>query len=435
MPARTQPHRLLMACCWFLVVFLVLFPKGGIKLGPLPITWGYLFLGLSTPIFLLVRLLARPLRFSLLQLAAVAMLVPIQVLMLYTFLAIGVWDPAYAFSNFVSLTVLPWIFLLVYPPFLRFVDGVRLSSYLRHCILIAALWGIFLFVYYPLTGHFIEIPFITVNIADYGKIESTKHISRGLFSKLISTYNNGNVYGVATLILLPLYDLLEPSRWRRRTVKLALLLSLSRTVWFGLLINEMLPVVVLLWRQIRTFPVVYLARFKGRLIAVGLTFLLILFALLLLSGPGLRFLFDPTAGGRLNEITALNHLTVFPSRGLGGWSEVVYASALQDLGWSGLFSFVLVMGSPILLLLIDRRPLKSPIRRAALKGLILYAFLALSDGAFAFIPVMAFYWFAYMIYLFGWPAARPLAVAAHPAGVFPATALLASSAAAGGAGS
>ena len=53
-------------------------------------------------------------------------------------------------------------------------------------------------------GKFIEIPFLTVNAGDYGTLESTKHINRGGYLKLISTYNNGNVYGVATLILLPL---------------------------------------------------------------------------------------------------------------------------------------------------------------------------------------------------------------------------------------
>ena len=57
--------------------------------------------------------------------------------------------------------------------------------------------------------------------------------------------------------------------------------------------------------------------------------------------------------------------------------------------------------------MVDSSALKSPYRRAALKGLMLYSFLAWVDGAFNFIPTMAFYWFVYMIYLFGWPAAHP----------------------------
>jgi len=64
------------------------------------------------------------------------------------------------------------------------------------------------------------------------------------------------------------------------------------------------------------------------------------------------------------------------------------------------------MLSPVLLLFVDSTALQSPTRRAALKGLILYAFLAGIDGGFNYIPTMAFYWFVYMIYLFGWPAAH-----------------------------
>ena len=61
------------------------------------------------------------------------------------------------------------------------------------------------------------------------------------------------------------------------------------------------------------------------------------------------------------------------------------------------------MVSPVILVLLDRSLMASPVRRAAFKGLLLYALLALSDGAFAFIPVMVFYWFAYMVFIFGWP--------------------------------
>jgi hypothetical protein len=84
----------------------------------------------------------------------------------------------------------------------------------------------------------------------------------------------------------------------------------------------------------------------------------------------------------------------------------------------GLFAFTLLMLSPLLLVPVDLRALKSPTRRAALRGLCLYIVMAASDGAFNFIPTMAFYWFVYMIFLFGWPGARdaeaPMAARLHP---------------------
>jgi hypothetical protein len=392
---------------WFLVVFLVLFPKGGIKVGPLPITWGYLFLAFSLLPLAVVRLLVFPLRWPKRLLLALALLMPMQLLFVYAAVFYGIADPSFAFSTFVGLFALPWIFLLVYPPFLSFIDGKRLSLYLRWSMLLAAIWGIFLFFFHPLTGHFIEIPYLTVNAADYGEIEATKHIARGLFMKLISTYNNGNVYGVATLILLPLYRELEEVRWRRIVLLIALLLTLSRTVWIGLIVLEILPLIALLARQVETFPIVQL-RAAGRRIAIaGVTIVLVFGALLFnsLGSGALKFLFDPEAGGRLGEITAVssNRITLLPSQPVSAFLEILYSSAVQGYGWMGLAAFVLLLVSPVLLLVVRPEALHSRMRRAAFQGLVLYIVLAGMDGALNYIPVMAFYWFAYMVYLFGWP--------------------------------
>lgn len=410
MPLARRTHPLAMFSAWFFVVFLVLFPKGGIKLGVLPITWGYLYLALSFAPLVIVRVLALPLRWPRRVLLVLAMLLPMQLLFVYAGVFNGVSDPPFAFSSFVALFALPWIFLLVFAPFLHFVDGERLSRYLRWSMLLAALWGIFLFFLHPITGHFIEIPYLTVNAADIGDLETTKHIARGLYFKLISTYNNGNLYGVATLLLLPLYRELEPVRWRRAVLIVALLLTLSRTVWAGLVLLEAFPVLALLARQLRTFPVVYLRSAWRRLAVLGIMAALVFVALLFLSlgGNALSFLFDTTLGGRIVEVSAVQSggLTLLPSRPLAGFAEVLYATAAHDFGLAGLFAFILFITSPVLLLLFDRKSLHSPFRRAALQGLVLYIVLGASDGGLDFIPVMAFYWFTYMIYLFDWPAAH-----------------------------
>jgi hypothetical protein len=408
MPLTRRAHPVAMFSAWFFVVFLVLFPKGGIKLGVLPITWGYLYLALSFLPLVIVRVLALPLRWPRRVLLACAMLLPMQLLFLYAGVFNGVADPPFAFSSFVALFALPWLFLLVYAPFLPFIDGERLSRYLRWSMLAAALWGIFLFFLHPLTGHFIEIPLLTVNAADVGELETTKHIARGLFFKLISTYNNGNLYGVATLILLPMYRELERVRWRRAVMIVALLLTLSRTVWAGLLLLEAFPVIALLARQFQSFPMVYLRSAWRRIAVVAVTLALIFAALIFMSrGPNaLQFLLDPTLGGRAGEIGSVQSggLTLLPSRPLAGFAEVLYATAAQDFGLAGLAAFVLMMVSPIVLLVLEPQALRSPMRRAALQGLVLYIVLGASDGGLDFIPVMAFYWFAYMIYLFDWPA-------------------------------
>ena len=256
------------------------------------------------------------------------------------------------------------------------------------------------------------MPYLTVNASDYGELESTKNIGRGFFYKLISTYNNGNLYGVATLLLLPLYTRLEPSGVRRTTVKGALFLTLSRTVWVGLILNELLSLGVQLMRQIPTFPVLYLGAARRRFIAVGAIVGFIFFSLLFISsqGGGLQFLLVLTGGFRVNQVYAAQGASLLPEHGLYGFQEILYASAEQYWGVAGLWAFTLIMLSPLIILVGGPRVMRSPLQRAALKGLIIYIAMAGIDGALDYIPVMAFYWFVYAVFLYGWPGDQPVVV-------------------------
>ena len=60
-------------------------------------------------------------------------------------------------------------------------------------------------------------------------------------------------------------------------------------------------------------------------------------------------------------------------------------------GMQRLIAFCLIMFSPLILLFFDSSALQSPIRRAALKGLILYMLMAAVDGGYNFIPTQTFY--------------------------------------------
>ena len=400
-----------------MIVFLVLFPKGGSRLGGLPLTWGYLLLLGVTPIASVLRLLAMPLRFSRRALVVIFFLVPFQALSLFAGHYYGISNLPFTFATFVGLAALPWIFLLVFAPFYPMLDGERLAHWLRLCIFLAAGWGIFLFFFRALAGHFIEIPYLTVNASDYGELENTKNIARGTIFKLISTYNNGNLYGVATLLLLPLYLQLEPRRFRRGVVRVALLLTLSRGVWVGMIFSEVLSIALHLLRQMRSFPVLFLGAARRRIIAIVLTLVFAVAAALFsrISVGLLQFFFDKTGGNRIGEFLAASQTSWLPEQPLYGFAEVLYASAAQYWGWAGLAAFTLIMVSPVLLLLWEPGVLNSPLRRAALKGLMIYIGMAAIDGALDFIPVMAFYWFIYAVFLYGWPGhAQPLADARKP---------------------
>ncbi len=399
-----------------LTLFLVLFPKGGIKFSDVPLTWGYLLLGVTLPVLAIVRCFAFPLRVGWGSILAMASLVPFQILFLYSWKQNGVDSYGEAISTFTSLFVLPVAFLLIYPVFLRFIDGVRFERLFRFSVLSAALFGSFLFFLYPLTGHLFEVPYLTVNAGDYGAIETYKHINRGAYLKLISTYNNGNVYGVATLILLPLYNALEPRLWRRNTIKLALILSLSRTVWFGLVAEQCLSLVRLGADAALTFPRVSLGPAARRGALILLTLAGVCVGLAFISRD-LSFLFDSQLGGRTGTLqAAVQHVTWLPAIPIQLFGEVVYATALSSYGIAGLLSIVLIFTLPILLLLRDRTCLRYPLRVAAFKGLVLYMILMFIDGAINFIPVMAFYWFIYMTFLYGWPGGLEVAASARQPG-------------------
>ncbi len=412
-----------MAC--LLVVFLVLFPKGGVRLGELPLTWGYMLLAVFTPLAVAVRFLAMPLIFPRRVLAVVLLLTPMQACFVYAGVFYGIMSFGFVFSTFVALFALPWIFLLFFGPFFPWVKEKIMRRWFCNCVFFAAAWGILLFVMYPLAHRDIEIPYLTVNAADYGTIESGKSNARGLFLKLISTYNNGNIYGVATLLLFPLYARLEPSRGRRATVRLALLLTLSRTVWVGLIVNELLSLVPPLYRQIPSFPVLYLGEARRRFLGVVATIVLVFgsVSLVTLRAGNLGFLFDRTLGNRVGQINSASSTTFLPEHALYGFGEVLYASAAQYWGITGFFSFTLIMLSPLLVLLWDGQLMRSPLRRAALKSLLVYAVMATSDGALNFIPIMAFYWFVYAVFLYGWPGTQSRVIRTSPPVSLPGAAL------------
>ena len=107
-----------------------------------------------------------------------------------------------------------------------------------------------------MTGKMIEIPYLTVNIADYGLDENKYNLRFGFLMKLVSTYSNGNVYGAATVILLPLFDQIESKKAFRALVRVALFLTLSRTAWFALIFDMLLTSWPALRKTVLDLPVV-----------------------------------------------------------------------------------------------------------------------------------------------------------------------------------
>ncbi|HEX2094395.1 MAG TPA: hypothetical protein VHG28_18470 [Longimicrobiaceae bacterium] len=372
------------------MAFLLIFPKGGIKIAGIPLTWGYLGLALFFCWFPLALLFGKSAPVRKIRLVIPALLVPFQLLVWMALLTNGTGDMGFAISLITTFFFIPWMLVLVLGIHLDRIDLAFLFRLIRIGVFLVSVYGIFLFFYRLRTGTFIEIPYLTVNAGDVGGLED-KYINRGGVFKLISTYNNGNIYGVSILTLLPLYTWLERSTARHLVVKFSLLLTLSRTVWAGLILHEILHRL-------------YVKGISGRALALLLTSLLLVAAGLWyaidLMGWNMAFLFDRRLGGRIGQFRALENATVFPQTEFLAILEIVYLSVLHNFGILGLGAFLLGMGAPVLLHLAGVLPFaRTQYKRSLAAGLLIYLFVANSDGALLFIPVMVFYWFVVSLLL------------------------------------
>lgn len=397
--APALPGRFEKGVIVLLVAFLLVFPKGGIKLAGVPLTWGYLVLGLAFAWLPLALLLGRSASVRTVRLLVPALLVPFQLTVWWGLLTNGTDGMGFAISLIVSFFFIPLMLVLVLGIHLDRIDLGFLFRLVRWGVFAVAVYGIFLFFYRLKTGSFIEVPFLTVNAGDVGGLED-KYIDRGGVFKLISTYNNGNIYGISILTLLPLYAWLERSVPRQLVVKFSLLLTLSRTVWVGLILFEILHRV-------------FVKRISLRAVAVLLASLLAVLAglwyALDLMGWDAGHLFDRRLGGRIGQLAALEEATVLPRTRFRDVLEIVYLGILHNFGIVGLASYLLAMTGPLLLYAARVLPFaRTEYKRSLAAGLAIYLFISMSDGALLFIPVMVFFWFVASLLVSDNPSFRAL---------------------------
>jgi hypothetical protein len=372
---------------FIICIFLVAFPKGGIKVGGTPITFGYILLLLYTFFSVLFVTATNGARIYVKKARQYVLLccLPFQ---LYSaailLLSENMVSFGYILSFVLSIIIMPVIFLFA---FNRFIDLDRFELYFnpvfKNCIRFVAVFGIILFIIKYKTGKEFEIPFLTVNLDDVGTLSTTKYNMRGNISKLVSTYNNGNIYGVSLTILLPLYLEREKSTIFKSVVILSLILTLSRTVWAGLILYLII------------YFISKINNAKGWIILAGSVIFIMVAAPLILNlmHVNISFLFDKNLGGRAKSFNVLRNVTFFGSLIFKGVNEIVYTSIIDTFGILGLILFIIYLFSPGIIYLVEMKMRKPVNRSTAYWGVCLYWFLCFSDGAMLFIPVMAFYWF------------------------------------------
>ena len=371
---------------FLLCVFMFAFPKGGFKVGEIPLTWGYLLLFIFT-FFSSFSVISQHDNYYVKQIRRYVLLLclPFQIycvqILLLSSITVSV---GFLLSFILSIVIMPFIFLFLLN---KEIDTTRFerifSPVFINCVRFVAIFGLVLFFLRILSGKTFEIPYLTVNIDDIGTLDTLKYNMRGSISKLVSTYNNGNLYGISLLILTPLYFERERFFLFKIILIISLVLTLSRTVWIGILLYTLL------------FFSSKITTAKGWAVLLLAAFSIIFFGPIILNliGVNLNFLFDSGLGGRASQLTVFDNLSLFGDFNFVGMGEIVYASILQNFGFLGIFLFILYLFAPVLVFLMYKKRLTTYDNSKAYWGLLIYCIIAISDGAILLIPVMAFYWF------------------------------------------
>lgn len=362
------------------IVLLVIIPKGGFKIAGIPLTWGYLYLGILFILVILIILDKYQFRINSKHYMCYVATLPF-VCFFTIHLAIFGYDGTIGnlISFYVSFVFLPLLFFVFLSSFLAKIKGNYIERLITNGVFVVAVYGIFLFIYKQTTGVFLEIPYITVNAADLGELSRSKFNQRGSVSKLISTYNNGNIFGVCVLMLFPVFYKNCQSKIKILIVIVALLLTLSRTVWIGLIFY---------------FLVLYRNRFLklAKVYFIGGIILFFLGSILMTRyfqyGSLEGFIFDSNLGGRIIQIRQFSEITFLGEYVYKVIEEIVYLSIFKQFGIIGLLLFCISFFAPVYIFLHTKNN-----NSVYLFGIITYLFVCLSDGCILLIPTLAFFYF------------------------------------------
>lgn len=377
---KLNNERLRKSLFFLAVIFLVIFPKGGFKIAGIPLTWGYLYLAIL--LVLSTIIIVNKYKFTVNSKHFMCLIATLP-FVVYFSVHLMIFGYAGSIGNFIafyiSFVFLPFLFYIVLGYFLAKIDIDYIENLISNSVFIIALYGIFLFAYKQITGHFLEIPFITVNSGDLGELARSKFNQRGSVAKLISTYNNGNIFGVCTLMLFPIFYKRTTSKFKIFVVILALILTLSRTVWIGLIFYFL----IIYRNKLQQLAKIYIA---GALLlfVIGSVLMTRYFQYGSLEG----FILDSNLGGRILQIRKVNEITFFGNGPYTIIDEIVYLSIFRQFGIVGLLLFFISFFAPVYVFFQTKNN-----NQVYLLGILTYLFICLSDGCMLLIPTLVFFYF------------------------------------------
>lgn len=374
-----------------LFISLIAVPKSGFAIGAIPVNSLYIVFVFSLPllIFKLFSQKAILIRNPMSNVYIVLILPFISLFLLITVFN-GVDNAATYAGYIIALIISPLYFFLLFKAVRPDVID-RSLPVIKYCLRFSASYGVALFFYNAVTGQFFEIPGLTTTFGAIKTIDQRMN-DRGELFKLTSTYNNGNIYAVCAMMLLPLYRVLEEKSIWFLVFLVSIILTLSRLAWALLFIYFILE--YLIFRRNISL--------KKMLIMVGsitVTAPVVLY-LLQIMGRDMGFLFDPNLGGRADYLQKLFDASFISDTRLYWSYEIPYVSIAEFMGFIGIPLFLFYfLNVPFNFnsLFLNR----SPVIRASTLGCVMYFLATLVDGALILVPVFSIFSFLVMLSLSG----------------------------------
>jgi len=347
------------------------FPKAGIYVGDIPITFGYTLLGFLAVLELFWIASARKRSINRSYVVLGILLLALTIVESFYFTVYGSTSLGAMISIVVSTVVIPVIALLATNQMIRVLGLDRFLQVLRWSLLPVFVFGLLSFLAYNASGVVIGIPFVTTTGADIGAV-AERHNLRGPFIKMFSTYNNGNVLGVNVLMWGPVAAIASvPCAISFRSI---CVLTISRSVWVGLLLLEVLG--ALMERSLARI-------FRAGIGSVVLLAMAIAISVSIGKDP-ISFLLDTDLGSRVTNLR--ENLEVLSTQRVGWESESLYAAAWLAFGPIGTLLILCIWGLPIVV------GGTSNVQKTARLALAVYMVVAMAEGAFNLVPTQAVYW-------------------------------------------
>lgn len=222
------------------IFFSIWFPKGGIKLGGIPLTISNILFGITFILWCIKKLKNDKIKIS--SLGCILIGTIGYCIFKYTIAYAGGKGVIESIGYIIPLIIYPLIFFITFD---EIQDKEQINQIIK--IIVCGFWFLSLYslLQYVVGINKCAIPGLTVNLSDYQQYGEYWYMTKAngtqlTETKIVSTYQNGNLFGVGLLLCYPLVYAYYQEHKNRKLTNISLILfiaclflSLSRACWFG----------------------------------------------------------------------------------------------------------------------------------------------------------------------------------------------------------